>query len=49
MVERNLSEKSKNYYEENDVYEIFSIAEDYPNKIYEFLLPKVKDVILEQL
>ena len=35
MKEFNLSEKSKNYYEENDIYEIFSIAEDKPNKIYE--------------
>lgn len=38
----NLSEKSKNYYEENDIYEIFSIAEDYPNKIYKCLLQKIK-------
>ena len=37
MENLNLSEKSKNYYEENDIYEIFSIAEDYPNKIYEYL------------
>ncbi len=45
----NLSEKSKNYYEENDIYEIFSIAEDYPNKIYEYLAPKVKDKIVLDL
>lgn len=45
----NLSEKSKNYYKENDVYEIFSIAEDYPNKIYEYLLPKIKDKIVLDL
>lgn len=45
----NLSEKSKNYYEENDVYEIFSIAEDYPNKIYEYLLPKIKNKIVLDL
>ena len=45
----NLSEKSKNYYEENDIYEIFSIAEDYPNKIYEILLPKVKGKIVLDL
>ncbi len=45
----NLSEKSKNYYEENDVYEIFSIAEDYPNKIYECLYPKIKDKIVLDL
>lgn len=42
MSNLNLSEKSKNYYEENDIYEVFSIAEDYPNKIYECLLPKIK-------
>lgn len=45
----NLSEKSKNYYEENDIYEIFSIAEDYPNKIYKYLLPKVKDKVILDL
>ena len=49
MSNLNLSEKSKNYYEENDIYETFSIAEDYPNKIYEFLLPKVKDKIVLDL
>ena len=49
MVERNLSEKSKNYYEENDVYEIFSIAEDYPNKIYEYLSSKVKGKVVLDL
>ena len=46
MKELNLSEKSKNYYEENDIYEIFSIAEDYPNKIYECLLPKIKNKVV---
>lgn len=45
----NLSEKSKNYYEENNIYEIFSIAEDYPNKIYELLLPEVKDKVVLDL
>lgn len=49
MNNLNLSEKSKNYYEENDVYEIFSIAEDYPNKIYKYLLPKVKNKIVLDL
>lgn len=49
MNNLNLSEKSKNYYEENDVYEIFSIAEDYPNKIYECLYPKIKDKIVLDL
>ena len=43
MTKLNLSEKSKNYYEENDIYELFSIAEDYPNKIYKYLLPKIKN------
>lgn len=45
----NLSEKSKNYYEENDIYEIFSIAEDYPNKIYECILPKIKGKVVLDL
>lgn len=45
----NLSEKSKNYYEENDIYEIFSIAEDYPNKIYKCLLPKIKNKVVLDL
>jgi len=49
MSNLNLSEKSKNYYEENDIYEIFSIAEDYPNKISEHLLPKVKNKIVLDL
>ena len=49
MANLNLSEKSKNYYEENDIYEVFSIAEDYPNKIYECLLPKIKDKIVLDL
>lgn len=49
MNNLNLSEKSKNYYGENDIYEVFSIAEDYPNKIYKFLLPKVKDKVVLDL
>ena len=49
MANLNLSEKSKNYYEENNIYEVFSIAEDYPNKIYECLLPKIKDKIVLDL
>ena len=49
MTKLNLSEKSKNYYEENDIYEIFSIAEDYPNKIYECLLPQIKNKIVLDL
>ena len=49
MNNLNLSEKSKNYYEENDIYEVFSIAEDYPNRIYKYLLPKVKNQIVLDL
>ena len=49
MANLNLSEKSKNYYEENDIYEIFSIAEDHPNKIYECLLPNIRDKIVLDL
>ena len=49
MTNLNLSEKSKNYYEENDIYEIFSIAEDYPNKIYKILLPKIKNKVVLDL
>lgn len=49
MTNLNLSEKSKNYYEENDIYEIFSVAEDYPNKIYECLYSKIKDKIVLDL
>ncbi len=49
MTNLNLSEKSKNYYEENDIYEIFSVAEDYPDKIYECLFPKIKDKIVLDL
>lgn len=49
MTERNLSEKSKNYYEENDVYEIFSVAEDYPDRIYEVLSPKINGKVVLDL
>lgn len=49
MSNLNLSEKSKNYYEENDIYEIFSIAEDYPNKIFDYLYPKIKNKIVLDL
>lgn len=44
-----LSEKSKHYYEENNIYEIFSIAEDYPNKIFEHLYPNIKNKIVLDL
>ena len=49
MNNLNLSEKSKNYYGENNIYEIFSIAEDYPNKIYKCLLPKIKNKVVLDL
>lgn len=49
MTKLNLSEKSKNYYEENDIYEVFSLAEDYPNKIYKSLLPEIKDKVVLDL
>lgn len=49
MTNFNLSEKSKNYYEENEIYELFSIAEDFPNKIYNFLLPKVQNKVVLDL
>lgn len=49
MKQFNLSEKSKNYYEENDIYEIFSLAEDYPNKIYKSLLPEIKNKVVLDL
>lgn len=45
----NLSEKSKNYYEENDIYEIFSLAEDYPNKIFDYLYPYIQNKIVLDL
>ena len=45
----NLSEKSKNYYEENDIYEIFSLAEDYPNKIFDYLYPYIQNKIILDL
>lgn len=49
MTKLNLSEKSKNYYEENDIYEVFSLAEDYSNKIYKSLLPEIKDKVVLDL
>lgn len=49
MTNLNLSEKSKNYYEENDIYEVFSLAEDYPNKIYKSLLSEIKNKVVLDL
>lgn len=40
--------ESKAYYKDNDYYELFSIAEDYPEKIKEFLKNNIKgNVILD--
>ncbi len=45
---KNLMKESKAYYQDNDYYELFSIAEDYPNKIKEFLKNNLKgDIILD--
>ncbi|MBT5022540.1 methyltransferase domain-containing protein [Candidatus Woesearchaeota archaeon] len=41
-IEKDLSEGSKSYHEEADVYEEFSIAEDKPGKVLAFLKEKVK-------
>ena len=37
MVTKNLLKESKAYYENNDYYEIFSIAEDGENKVSDYL------------
>ncbi len=37
MKDKNLLKKSKAYYEDNDYYEIFSIAEDGENKVKKYL------------
>ncbi len=41
MTANDLSEKSKSYYAEADVYDVFSRNEDAPNLIYRKLLPLV--------
>ena len=46
MNTKNLSEKSKAYYGENYYYELFSSAEDYPNKILNELKKEVKNKIV---
>lgn len=46
MNTKNLSEKSKAYYGENYYYELFSSAEDYPNKILSELKKEVKNKVV---
>ena len=46
MDTKNLSEKSKAYYGDNYYYELFSSAEDYPNKILDILKREVKNKIV---
>lgn len=41
-AQNSLQEKSKIYYEQPDVYDVFCQAEDYENKIYDCLLPYIK-------
>ena len=42
----NLLKDSKAYYENNDYYEIFSIAEDYENKVANYLTDVSKDKVI---
>lgn len=46
MVSKNLLKESKAYYEDNDYYEIFSIAEDSENKVANYLKDISKDKIV---
>ncbi len=46
MDTKNLSEKSKAYYGDNYYYELFSSAEDYPNKILDILKKEVNNKIV---
>ena len=43
---KNLSKESKAYYDDNDFYEIFSIAEDSENKVSNYLKSISKDKIV---
>lgn len=43
ILSNNLAEDSVSYNNEAEIYKIFSQAEDYPNKIFEQLLPLIKD------
>ncbi len=46
---KSLMEGSISYHGEANIYEIFSQAEDYPNKIFDFINPIVKDKVLVDL
>ena len=46
MDSKNLLKDSKAYYEDNDYYEIFSVAEDGENKVVDYLEHICKDKIV---
>lgn len=46
MATKNLLKNSKAYYEDNDYYEMFSIAEDGENKVTEYIESKSKNKIV---
>ena len=46
---KSLMEGSTSYHREANIYEIFSQAEDYPNKIFDFINPIVKDKVVVDL
>ncbi len=46
MKDKNLLKKSKAYYEDNDYYEIFSIAEDGENKVKDYLEGIAQDKVV---
>ena len=46
MDSKNLLKDSKAYYEDNDYYEIFSVAEDGENKVANYLKDICKDKIV---
>jgi ubiquinone/menaquinone biosynthesis C-methylase UbiE len=41
-MNKGLNQHSEHYFEKNEIYNIFSNAEDYPNEITKFLIPLVK-------
>lgn len=48
IIMKNLMKESQAYYQDNDYYEMFSIAEDYPNKIKMYFKNNIKgDTILD--
>src|SRR3989339_737185 len=49
MTTKSLFENSEMYYKKSNIYEIFSNAEDKPNKIYKFFLPIIKNKIVLDL